>query len=171
MDCFFRYPVDDQDVDDEQADVEATTHIHAMLFRAQREHTTNDQILAFLEDPRFTRLKPEVNQGPHYQQPLTVTQHGFPSDKRRVDGTPAPFFTIRHDLWTANGIVMYGSRVVFPTKLQQQVLRELHSFHEGQDHTLRRARQVVYWPSIINDFRNGVRCCAECAERLSLQCP
>ena len=37
VDCFSRYPVDDPDVDDEQADVEKTAHIHAMLFQSQRD--------------------------------------------------------------------------------------------------------------------------------------
>ena len=73
------------------------------------------EILAFLEDPDFTRLKPEVNQDPQYQQLLTATQHGFPSDKRRLDDTPGPFLAICHDLWTANGIVMHGSRGVSDT--------------------------------------------------------
>ena len=106
--------MDDPDVDDEQADVEATAHVHAMLFLAQRDHTTDDRILALLEDPHLTRLKTEANQDPQYQQLLIATQHGFPSDKRRLDGTLGPFFAIRHDLWTADGIVMYGSRVVVP---------------------------------------------------------
>ena len=51
VDCFSRYPVDDPGIDDEQAFVEATAHIHAMLFQAQRDHTTDDRILALLEDP------------------------------------------------------------------------------------------------------------------------
>ena len=173
VDCFSRYPVDDPDVDDEQADVEATAHIHAMLFQAQRDHTTDDidRILALLEDPHLTRRKTEANQDPQYQQLLTATQHGFPSDKRRLDGTLGPFFAIRHDLWTADGIVMYGSRVVVPARLRQEVLHELHSSHQGQDRTLRRARQVVYWPSITNDIRNVVRSCAACAERLPSHAP
>ena len=171
VDCFSRYPVDDPDVDDEQADVEATAHIHVMLFKAQRDHNTDDRILALLEDPHLTRLKTEANQDPQYQQLLIATQHGFPSDKRRLDGTLGPFFAIRHDLWTADGIVMYGSRVVVPARLRQEVLHELHSSHQGQDRTLRRARQVVYWPSITNDIRNVVRSCAACAERLPSHAP
>ena len=66
VDCFSRYPVGDPDVDDEQADVGATPHIHAMLLQAQRDHTTNDRILALLEDPHLTRLKTEANHDPQY---------------------------------------------------------------------------------------------------------
>ena len=64
VDCFSRYPVDDPDVDKEQADVEATAHIHAMLFQAKRDHTTDDRILALLENPHLMRLKTEANRDP-----------------------------------------------------------------------------------------------------------
>ena len=66
---------------------------------------------------------------------------------------------------------MYGSRVVIPTKLRRDVLRELHTSHQGQDQTLQRARQVVYWPSITNDIRNVVQGCTACTERLPSQAP
>ena len=81
------------------------------------------------------------------------------------------FFAIRHDLWIADELVTYGSRVVIPATLRKDVLRQLHASHQGQDRTLRRARQVVYWPSITNDIRNVVRSCAECAERLPSHAP
>ena len=66
---------------------------------------------------------------------------------------------------------MYGLRVVVPARLRQEVLYELHSSHQGQDRTLRRAQQVVCWPSITNDIRNVVRSCAACAERLPSHAP
>ena len=131
------------------------------------DHTTDDWILAHLEDPFLTRLKIEANQDPQYQKLLTATQNGFPPNKRRLDGTLGPFFGIRHDLSTADRIFMYGSRVLVPAQLRQEVLRELHSSHEGKDYTQRRARQVIHWPSITNDIRNVVRSCAACPERLA----
>ena len=69
VDCFSHYPVDDPDVDDEEADVEATTHIHAMLFQAQRDHTTDDRILALLEDP--------ISRGSKQKRIRTLTTNNF----------------------------------------------------------------------------------------------
>ena len=68
---------------------------------------------------------------------IPATSHGnpawLPSDKRRLDGTLGPFFAIRPNLWTADRIVMYGSRVVVPARLQQlEVLHELHSSHQAK---------------------------------------
>ena len=61
---------------------------------------------------------------------------------------------------------MYGSRVIIPASLRREVLHGLHASHQGQDRTLRRARQVVYWPGITSDIQNMIRSCPACAERL-----
>ena len=41
----------------------------------------------------------------------------------------------------------------------------------SQDRTLRRARQVVFWPSITNNIRNVVCSCVTCAEHLPSHAP
>ena len=171
VDCFSRYPVDDPDAVDEEADLQTPANTHAMLLQAHEDPTTGDQIHALLEDPRVARLKEEANRDPHYRQLREAIEHGFPADKRRIDDALGPFFAIRHDLWIADELVMYGSWVVIPATLRKDVLRQLHASHQGQDRTLRRARQVVYWPSITNGIRNVVRSCAECAERLPSHAP
>ena len=53
----------------------------------------------------------------------------------------------------------------------EDALRQLHASHQGQNRTLRQARQVMCWPSITNDIRIVVRSCAECAERLPSHAP
>ena len=142
-----------------------------MLLQAHQDPTAGDQILALSEDPHVARLKEKANRDPHYRQLWEAIEHGFPADKRRIGDALGPFFAIRHDLWIADELIMYGSRVVIPAMLRKDVLRQLHASHKGQDRTLRRARQVVYWPSITNDIRNVVRSCAECAERLPSHAP
>ena len=64
-----------------------------------------------------------------------------------------------------------GSQMVIPATLRKDDLCQLHASHQGQDRTLRRAQQVVYWPSITNDIRNVGGSCAECAERFPNHAP
>ena len=66
---------------------------------------------------------------------------------------------------------MYGSRVIIPASLRREVLHGLHASHQGQDRTLRRVRQVVYWPGITSDIENKIRSCPSCAERLPSHAP
>ena len=92
VDCFSRYPVDDPDAVDEEADLQTPANTHAMLLQAHQDPTTGDQILALLEDPHVARLKEEANRDPHYQQLREAIEHGFPADKRRIDDALGPFF-------------------------------------------------------------------------------
>ena len=141
-----------------------------MFLQAHQDPTTGDQILALLEDPHVARLKEEANRDPHYRQLREAIEHGFPAYKHWIEDALGPFLAIRHDLWIADELVMYGSR---GGNARKDVLRQLHASHQGQDRTLRRARQVMYLPSITNDIRNVVRSCADldCAERLPSHAP
>ena len=60
-----------------------------------------------------------------------------------------------------DGIVLWGARMIIPKSTRKEILQQLHASHQGQERTLRRARQIVYWPNISNDIRNTVRTCAE----------
>ena len=59
--------------------------------------------------------------------------------------------------------VVHGhGRIVIPKSLRREILQELHSAHPGQDRTLQRARQCVFWPGITNDIVNMTRSCQSC---------
>ena len=79
--------------------------------------------------------------------------------------TPTPRFSKQKRIETlnTNHFLPQPSMASHPTRADStatldpswlEVLRELLSSHQGQDRTLRRVWQVVYWPSITNDIRN-----------------
>ena len=119
MDTFSRYPVDDPDVDDEQADVEATTHIHATLFQAQRDHNTDDRILALLEDPISCISKQKrirtLNTNSFSPQP-SMASHPTIADSTASWDPSSPFVTT-YGLPTRCSCM---SRVAVPTRLRKR---------------------------------------------------
>ena len=62
------------------------------------------------------------------------------------------------------GCVMKGARVVVPRGLRAEVLKELHSDHQGIVRTKAIARSYVWWPGIDGDIENFVRSCLGCAQ-------
>jgi hypothetical protein len=70
------------------------------------------------------------------------------------------------ELWTGKDLVLQGSRLVIPTALRKDVLKKLHLAHQGIERTLRRARQLVYWPGLTSDITNTINSCAECQAML-----
>lgn len=74
-------------------------------------------------------------------------------------------FTIRsHELTIENGILMWGYRVVIPSKIQKTLLRELHSTHSGIVKMKSRARSYFWWPSLDKDIENIAKQCNECLQ-------
>ena len=59
-----------------------------------------------------------------------------------------PYFTRRHELSVEAGCLMWGMKVIVPTKLQNRVLAELHTSHPGIVKMKSLARTHVWWPGI-----------------------
>lgn len=75
---------------------------------------------------------------------------------------PTAFSKVQEQLWVNDGLVMHGRRIVVPGEERKLVVRKLHAAHLGEERTLRRARQTVYWPGLTSDVRNFVRACEAC---------
>ena len=74
--------------------------------------------------------------------------------------------SVRTQLSVDDGLVLFGCRLVIPTKARKKILNDLHSSHQGIDRTKRRARQTVYWPAMTSDIDNLVSSCEKCAAQL-----
>ncbi|XP_062846979.1 uncharacterized protein K02A2.6 [Trichomycterus rosablanca] len=69
----------------------------------------------------------------------------------------------RHDeLSVEQGCVLWGTRVVTPSKLRAAVLKEIHSGHPGIVKMKAIARQYVWWPHIDMDIEKVCKGCETC---------
>jgi transposase InsO family protein len=73
-----------------------------------------------------------------------------------------PYETRRQELSTEGGCLLWGLRVIIPTKLQNRVLTMLHDVHPGMVRMKALARSHVWWPGIDADIETTVRTCATC---------
>ena len=55
-------------------------------------------------------------------------------------------------------------RIVIPKNLRRQMIRNLHAANQGATSTLRRARQVMYWPGMDRDVNIHSETCSDCRE-------
>ena len=79
----------------------------------------------------------------------------------------SPYFKCRNELTIEQNCILRGIRVVIPEKLQGEVLRELHAFHEGVVKMKSRARGYCWWPSIDSDIESMLADCESCRNVLS----
>ena len=88
--------------------------------------------------------------------------HGWPSI---VDPDLVPYKHRKDSLTVDQGCVLWGSRVIIPTKLRDAVLLELHETHQGMNRTKQLARSYVWWPKIDCDIENVIQKCVVCQMR------
>ena len=101
-----------------------------------------------------TRRHPVLSRVLHH------VQHGWPTAK--VLPVMQPFWTRRDELTVEQGCLLWGMRVIVPHKLQNQVLKELHSSHPGIVRMKSIARSYVWWPGLNEDLETLVKGCPKC---------
>ena len=65
-----------------------------------------------------------------------------------VDLTFVPFKIKRDEFTTQQGCILWGTRVVIPSALQEKVLHVLHETHPGISRNKALARSYIWWPNI-----------------------
>ena len=73
-----------------------------------------------------------------------------------------PFTSVFYDLHVEQGVIFQGCRIVVPTKLQSNLLFELHMTHPGVVKMKEVARSNFWWPKISKQIEAIVRSCAGC---------
>ena len=90
-------------------------------------------------------------------------------DRRRKQVTEL-YWNCRDELTTDDGLVYRGHRLVIPAKERPNIVKRLHESHIGIEGTLRRARDIVYWPGITAQLKDYLSKCGICNSYGPEQC-
>ena len=104
-------------------------------------------------------IKKETQVDPVLSQVYGFITMGWPNV---IDPSLAPFKNKCNELSTLQGCVLWGTRVVVPSALQEHVLQELHDTHPGMSRMKALARSFVWWPSIDSDIERAISSCNTC---------
>ena len=159
VDCLSRNPVETPSEEDLSGEAGIEHFHHVLHLRANIDSEDGQPIT----DLQLSAISDAGNNHPAYQQLKEMLSTGFPEERSQLPPDLHPYWDVRQDLSVDQGIILLGQRLVIPAPLRPSVLRSLHASHQGETRTLRRARQVVFWPKMTNDIRNRVRSCSACA--------
>ena len=87
-------------------------------------------------------------------------QQGWPSSIKEVPSEIQPFWTFHKELTIEDGLVLKGTRIVIPSRKQDDILKLIHEGHLGLTKCKLRAKEAVYWPGLNEQL-----------EKLILNCP
>ena len=89
-------------------------------------------------------------------------RHGWPQRKSAASPEIQAYWDIRDELHEAEGLLLFGERLVVPASLRPDMLQVIHEGHLGRDKCKARARVSLYWPLMCVDIEEVVGRCAVC---------
>lgn len=111
---------------------------------------------------RLDELKRHTAEDGLLQTLSSVIKHGWPVKQYNAPPSISSFFPFRDELTIEEGIVMKGHRLVVPQSLQKAYTDIVHRGHPGAESTKRRARDIVFWPTMSSDIDRAVLSCSVC---------
>jgi transposase InsO family protein len=79
-----------------------------------------------------------------------------------LDHSFKPYIHRKNELSVEDGCIVWGTRVVIPTKYRHDLLKELHDSHPGICKMKGIARSYLWWPSLDKDIEHVAKGCMEC---------
>ena len=150
-------PINNDDVDlDVRVDglaleAEDPQHVTIALinFPAAKQQLLNDETL---RDPVLNALK-------------EVIYNGWPDNVKELPSDLRAYWSFPDELAVEAGVIFKGRQILVPPSMQKDILKQLHSGHQGVEKTRRLARESVYWVKINSDIENTCKSCESCQEQ------
>ena len=115
-----------------------------------------------ISEKHLSEIKQETAKDPTLQTLKNVILRGWPEISSSVPKEVSEYFNVRDELAVQDGIIFKGQRCVIPKTLRQKVKEKIHRAHIGIQGCLRRAREVVYWPSMNQEITDYIEYCDTC---------
>ena len=115
-----------------------------------------------ISEVQLNEIKQETARDSTLQTLKHMILKGWPDSKASVPVEIIPYFNIREELAVQDGIIFKGPRCIIPQSLRKKVKQKIHRAHTGVQSCLRRAREVVFWPSMNQEITDYVKQCDIC---------
>ena len=125
------------------------------IFRVE-ERLIDSLPITHKEIAHATRVDPVLS------RVLEFVKQGWPQHVE--DLRLQPFFNRRFELSVEQDCLLWGLRVIIPTRYQEDMLEELHIGHPGIVRMKELARSYLWWPNIDQEIEQAVRSCTSCQQ-------
>ena len=132
------------------------------LAESAQEVLATEIVREGISNPTLDEVRMLTSTDQAMQKLMDVVKNGWPDQQGQIDNEVRPYFHHRDELTIENGILFKGDRCVIPTAMRTGILKKLHATHMGVESTLRRARQLVFWPGLNGQVRDVLSRCDIC---------
>jgi hypothetical protein len=92
---------------------------------------------------------------------LRLVERGAKLDDLDVPSLSS-YKSIYESVYVQDGVLMFQDRVIVPESLRPQILKLLHSAHQGTSKMEQRARSIIYWPGMSKEISETREACTHC---------
>ena len=153
-----------------RAPLPTTSHkqVHdELVYRVEFESNTPD--LSGFHDATLRDIRAVASTDSKQNILRSLISDGWPNDKAVVPELARPYWSVRHELTTHDGLLFKQDRVIIPSCLRESLLNKLHAAHRGSEFTLRHARNSVFWPGLNSQITDMCQSCVICAQHAHQQ--
>ena len=104
-------------------------------------------------------IKEATRKEPILRKVMGYMKRGWPD---KVAECLLPYSRRRNELTVAGGCILWGLRVVIPTKLRERIMTELHIGHPGVVRMKALAQSHVCWPKMDGEIETRAKSCSSC---------
>lgn len=113
---------------------------------------------------RIQELKKATQQDEAIQKVVTYLNKGWPPYKKDIKDGTNKYWEVKDELTYADELLFYGNRIVIPESERQNVIKKLHSSHQGVSSCQYKAKPVLFWPSMMKDIEEFILRCTICQQ-------
>ena len=128
------------------------THVHTVLKSLP------------ISDLKLQEIQTATSKDLQLQTLISVISDGWPSDRRNCPLTVLEYWNHRDELSYKDNIVFKGQKIVIPKSFRQDMTDAVHVGHFGVEKTTRRARDIMFWPSMTKQITDYVLNCQICCK-------
>ena len=139
--------------------IERNFEIFAMQL-TQIDHRAHVRI----SDPKMVEIRTLSKEDPEMMTLKRVVLTGWPEQKSEVPANVAGYFNFRDEITVQDGILYKGDRVIIPRALRHETILKIHASHQGVEASIRKAREVLYWPGCSTDIKTACEECELCRQ-------
>ena len=115
-----------------------------------------------LSEKGLAAIKVATQQDATLQELSATIQQGWPDEKQETPLAIRAYWPFRDELTAHNNLVFKGTKIIVPKSMQALMLQRIHSSHQGPDASVRRAKDVVFWPGMASAIRHLANQCTTC---------
>ena len=146
-------------------ETEEVMNMHDTRSATEREVEQIDMLQNLaVREATLVQIKEHTEADSHLQALVRIVKEGWPSTQAEVSPELRVYHPFRDELTVQNGVIFKGERLIVPEGLRTEMKEKLHYNHGGVQATLRRAREVFYWPGMNKDIEDVIAKCNVCAQ-------